>query len=115
MSEAVTHPSFNWRTHYRNKKTGKISSVQNYTYHIHKSGQQWIERGGKKYNPDGSEYKEAPVPIVVAKPQEVVAAAPTPPVVEAKKPIQRRRRRTKPEPKTPEEVNSVSTDTGHSE
>jgi hypothetical protein len=88
--------SFDWRTHIRNKKTGKVTSHNHYVYHVSR-GRSWIERGGKKYNVDGSDYIEAPVVESVPKP--VIQTAPvtvpvqTAPVEVATKPIIRRRAR----------------------
>lgn len=97
MPEVKEQPSFDWRTHVRDKKTGKIARVQHYTYTVNRSGEQWVERDGKRYHVDGSEYKtttvqkSAPAPVVEPK----VAA----PVEEAKKPAKKAKKAKVEEPK----------------
>ena len=80
--------SFDWKVHLRDKKTGKISKVQDYKFVVNKNGPTWVERDGKKFHLDGTPWVE---------PKEVAVAAvmPVAPVVQAKveKPVAKAKRK----------------------
>ena len=77
---------FNQISHIRETKLGQVVRTNHYVKHVYKTGEQHFERGGRKFNADGTPLQASAATLPKAPEEKTAPSAPPQPVAEAPTP-----------------------------